>query len=139
VEELISRGAPIRGSSWAYPNLVRRGKAGHIDVWPYFVQTLSTSPQNNRSTFASAKAALDLFPLSEIPLDERFRALLGSLGNPEPDPDPTPTTGEEWAKAGRVISSKNEQAMQEAIDALQACLEDMRSSNPGSKPTGMTT
>jgi hypothetical protein len=131
VEELISRGAPIRGSSWAYPNLVKRGKAGHIDVWPYFVQTLSTSPQNNRSNFASAKAALDLFPLSEIPLDERFRALLGSLGNPEPDPDLT--TGEGWAKAGRVISSKNEQAMQEAIDALQACLEDMRA---GSKPTG---
>ena len=97
-------------------------------------QTLSTSPQNNRYTFASAKAALDLFPLSEIPLDERFRALLSSLGNPEPDPDPT--TGEDWAKAGRVISSKNEQQLQGLLDAIQAFLDDMRS---GSKPKGMMT
>lgn len=134
VEELVSRGAPLRGSSWAYPQLIKRGKAGHIDVWPFMVETLSTSPQNDRSTFSSAKAALDLFTLSEIPLDERFRALLADLGNPGTDPDLTPFTGDGWAKAGRVISTKNEQQLQGAIDAIQACLDDMRS---GSKPKEM--
>lgn len=137
VEELVARGAPLRGSSWAYPNLTKRGKAGHIDVWPYFVQTLSTSAQNDHSGFADGKAALDLFTLTEIPLEERFRALLADLGNPMSDPDLTPSEGDEWAKAGRVISSKNEQRLQDAIDSLQSYLDEMRSSNAAPKE-GMT-
>lgn len=137
VEELISRGAPLRGSSYAYPNLIKRGKAGHISVWPFMIETLSTSAQNDRSGFLPMKAALDLFTQSEIPLDERFRALLADLGNPETDPDLTPFAGDGWAKAGRVISSKNEQRLQDAIDSLQGCLDEMRSGAAG--PTeGMT-
>jgi hypothetical protein len=129
VEELITRGAPLRGSSYAYPNLIKRGKAGHIDVWPFMIETLSTSAQNDRSGFLPMKAALDLFTQSEIPLDERFRALLADLGNPETDPDLTSLESEGWAKAGRVISSKNEQRLQDAIDSLQTYLDEMRAVN----------
>ena len=132
VENLIERGAPLRGSSWAYPNLIKRGKAGHVDVWPYFVQTLSTSPQNDRSNFASAKAALDLFDASEITLDDRIRDLLGSLDSLGSSLESPSETGDLWAKAGRVISSKNEQALQDAIEAIQAVLDSMRA--PGTPP-----
>jgi hypothetical protein len=129
VEELIERGAPLRGSSWAYPNLIKRGKAGHIDVWPYFVQTFSTSPQNDRSTFASGKAALDLFDLSGITLDDRIRDLLSSLDNLQSGPASDPT-GDDAAKAGRVLSSKNEKRWEEAMAAFQALLDDMRADTP---------
>lgn len=138
VEELIEKGAPIRGSSWAYPNLIKRGKGGHIDVWPYFVQTLSTSPQNDNSRFATAKAALDLFDQSEIQLDGRIRDLLSGLDTLGGSlSDPSSLTGDDWAKAGRVISSKNEQLLQQAIDAIQSCLDEMRQGS-GSKPENMT-
>jgi hypothetical protein len=125
VGDLIERGAPLRGSSWAYPNLIKRGKAGHIDVWPYFVQTLSTSPQNDRSDFASSKAALDLFDLSGITLDDRIRDLLGSLDELQSG-TASELTGGDAAKAGRVISSSNEARLQDAIAAIQACLDEMR-------------
>ena len=124
VRELIEQGAPLRGSSWAYPNLIQRGKAGHIDVWPYFVQTLSTSPQNDRSSFADGKAALDLFDLSGITLDGRIRDLLGSLD--VLSGTSSELTGGEAAKAGRVISTQNEKRLQDAISAIQACLDEMR-------------
>jgi hypothetical protein len=129
VGDLIERGAPIRGSSWAYPNLIKRGKAGHIDVWPYFVQTLSTSPQNDRSDFASAKAALDLFDLSGITLDDRIRDLLGSLDNLQTGPA-SDLTGDDAEKAGRVISTKNVQRWEEAMARFQALLDDMRADTP---------
>jgi hypothetical protein len=129
IEELIERGAPLRGSSHAYPNLIKRGKAGHIEVWPYMIQTLSTSPQNDMSSFASGKAALDLFDLSGITLDDRIRDLLGSLDELQSG-TASELTGGDAAKAGRVISSANETRLQEAIAAIQACLDEMRAGNP---------
>ena len=128
IEKLVEQGSKIFGSSWAYPNLIRRGKAGHIDVWPYTFQTLSTSPQNIWSTLRPAKAA-DLFDLSEITLDGRLRDLLGSLDNLQSGPA-SDLTGDDAAKAGRVISSKNEQALQDAIDSIQAVLDTMRPPAP---------
>jgi hypothetical protein len=124
IKKLTEQGSQIFGSSWAYPNLIKRGKAGHIDVWPFTFETLSTSPQNIWSTLRPAKAA-DLFDASEITLDGHMRDLLSSLDNLQTGPA-SDLTGEDAAKAGRVISSANEQAFQDAIDAFQAFLDSMR-------------
>ena len=137
VEELVEKGSRIFGSSWAYPNLIKRGKAGHIDVWPFTFETLSTSPQNIWSTLRPAKAA-DLFDLSEITLDGRLRDLLSSLDNLQSGPV-SDLTGEDAAKAGRVISSKNEQRLQDAISAIQACLDEMRAGSTPAPPKEQTT
>lgn len=48
IRKLAER-AVIYGSSEPVQGMVRVNKAGHIDVWPYLRQTLSTSPQNTHS------------------------------------------------------------------------------------------
>ena len=81
VKALAARGAELFGSSYAYPNLVKRGKAGHIDVWPYMLQTLSTSPQNTLSAFRPAKAVLDAFDEADISVMPALRDVLTELDN----------------------------------------------------------
>ncbi len=58
IKELAERGAQLFGSSQSIPGEVVKAGTGHIDVWPYFKQTLSTSPQNTLSVMRPMKAAL---------------------------------------------------------------------------------
>ena len=55
-----ARARVLFGSSEPVQRLVKVNKAtGHIDVWPYLRQTLSTSPQNTHSIIRPLKASLD--------------------------------------------------------------------------------
>jgi len=78
VKALADRGAELFGSSAAIPHLVRRGKAGHIEVWPYVEQTLTTAPINRASTF-SMKATLDDFTSASITVPDVLRDVLTEL------------------------------------------------------------
>lgn len=80
VKALAERGATLYGSSSAIPHLVKRGKAGHIEVWPYIEQTLTTAPVNTLSTFApSMKAVLDGFTEAQIDTSDVLMAVLAEL------------------------------------------------------------
>lgn len=60
IRKLAERGAAIFGSSESVAGLVRRDKAsGEILQWPYWRQTLSTSPQNTYSVIRPVKAVLE--------------------------------------------------------------------------------
>jgi cation transport regulator ChaB len=116
VKALVARGAQLFGSSYAYPNLVRRGKAGHIDVWPYMLQTLSTSPQNTLSTFRPAKAVLEAFDQADIAISDRvLRRMLAALDDLRDLPataangrlDPARDLLDRAAKAGREPSGRH--------------------------------
>ncbi len=60
VRKLAERGAKLFGSSESVAGLVERDrKTGEILVWPYWRQTLSTSPQNTHSVIRPIKAVLE--------------------------------------------------------------------------------
>ena len=56
IKALAEAGAQLFGSSQAPNGTVRKASNGHIDVWPYWRQTLSTSPQNTYSVLRPLKA-----------------------------------------------------------------------------------
>jgi cation transport regulator ChaB len=122
VKALQRKGAELFGSSYAYPNLVKRGKAGHIDVWPYMMQTLSTSPQNIYSTFGRpAKAVLDAFTQADIAVEPILADVLTELATLR-DLDAN-LTGEAAAKAGRELSGANLSEMEEWREMLESIMK----------------
>lgn len=58
IRQLQERGGQLFGSSETIGELARVKADGHIDVWPFWRQTLSTSPQNTHSVLRPMKAAL---------------------------------------------------------------------------------
>ncbi len=118
IKTLSEKGAQLFGSSYAYPNLIKRGKAGHIEVWPYMMQTLSTSPQNTNSIHRPAKAVLDAFTEADISLDYALKAMLSELDVLR-DLDANPT-GEAAAKAGRELSGANLTEIEEWLEVLDS-------------------
>jgi hypothetical protein len=66
VRKLAERGAQLFGSSESVSGLVERDrKTGEILVWPYWRQTLSTSPQNTHSVIRPIKAVLEQTDFSQ--------------------------------------------------------------------------
>lgn len=135
VERLVRRGAQLFGSTYAYPTLIKRGKAGHIDVWPYMVQTLSTSPQNTHSVLRSAKAVLEEFDLADITVNDHalgeMLTALDDLRNLSGDPakgrlDPAPDLADRAAKAGRELSGANQAELEAWLEALEGISERAR-------------
>lgn len=135
VRRLAEKGAQIFGSSEAVDgsSRLRAGKAilpwrrdipGAIVSWHYSGQTLSTSPQNTLSVLRPLKATLDDLSSGIItPTDAFFTdlaAFVDNLTGPAADP-----TGDAAAKAGRILSAKNEEALRDAVSALAAVLEQM--------------
>ena len=113
VRKLAEKGAELYGSSYAYPNLVKRDPkgTGHIQVWPYMMQTLSTSPQNTNSVHRPAKAVLDAFTQADIAVEPILADVLTELDVlRDLDADPT---GEAAAKAGRELSGANLREIEE--------------------------
>lgn len=117
IKTLADKGAQLFGSSYAYPNLVKRTR-GHIDVWPYMMQTLSTSPQNTNSIHRPAKAVLDAFTEADISVDYALKAMLTELDVLR-DLDANPT-GEAAAKAGRELSGANLGEIEEWLEMLDS-------------------
>lgn len=66
IRKLADRGAQIFGSSESVAGMVERDrKTGEILAWPYWRQTLSTSPQNTRSVLRPIKAVLESTDLAD--------------------------------------------------------------------------
>ena len=87
IRALAEKGAQIFGSSEPVQSLVKINKAtGHIDVWPYLRQTLSTSPQNTHSVLAPLKADLSAMAGTGYhPTDAFWQEVLDSLHDLGPD------------------------------------------------------
>jgi len=85
VKKLAKR-ASIYGSSEPIQDMVVVNKAtGHIDVWPYLRQTLSTSPQNTHSVLAPLrKAVLDMRGVYS-PTEAFWQEVLDTLRDLGPD------------------------------------------------------
>lgn len=133
VRRLAEEGAQIFGSSEAAPGTGRlrkgqtdvpwrRTQPGEITSWHYAGQTLSTSPQNTNSILVPVKATLeDLASASLEPTPDYFDDLARFLDNLRADPAPTlASAGDGEAKAGRVLASRNEARLREAVDEIES-------------------
>jgi hypothetical protein len=96
IRRLAERGGRIFGSSEPLRGTTKVNKSGEIEVWPYWRQTLSTSPQNTHSRIEPVKAALDEAVAGGYPPTEAF---WNDLQDALTDLDADLLTG---AKAGRV-------------------------------------
>ena len=130
----LAQKAPIFGSSGTIGYLRKATKAGEILVWPYVEQTLTTSPQNALSIAKPAKAWLDDFDDASIPVHDALKAFLTDLDNLGADLPLTSLgdipTGDTAAKAGRVLSARNERALREALATVQKYLDLMAGTQP---------
>jgi hypothetical protein len=130
------RGVPLFGSTQAVPGADRTSPSGHIDVWPIYRHTITTAPINRRAAVPPLKAVLDALTTSDLS-SEAMKAVLVGLDALEVElrqnsdglyvPDP----GDDAAKAGRVLSGKNETAirsrlreLQDAIAAFEAFVDE---------------
>jgi hypothetical protein len=126
---LEQAGHQLYGSTQPIAAGVRRGKAGHIDVWPIRYHTISTSPQNTYAVVPPIKAALDA---PDVTVDA-LRALavdlddLGTLRSPS-------ETGDEAAKSGRVFSRRSEEAIEAELAELEAVMSRVRQMLASAKP-----
>lgn len=131
IRKLAEKGAELYGSSYAYPNLIKRNaKTGHIDVWPYMMQTLSTSPQNTNSIHRPAKAVLDLYDQADIAVLPVLADVLTELANLRELPSNFPMGGDTAAKAGRELSGANLSeidAWLEMLDSITKRAKELRS------------
>jgi hypothetical protein len=123
IRRLAGRGS-IFGSSESIPGMVRKAATGEILVWPYWRQTLSTSPQNTYSVIRPLKATLDeIEAAGERPGPTFWSDLEAALRSVAPSLRLPPLAAEVEAKAGRVLSAANEDDLRSALDALRAGLD----------------
>ncbi len=107
---------PIFGSSEALWS--KKADTGEILEWPYWRQTLSTSPQNTHSVIRPAmKATLEDMETAGIAVDERVSTFIDDLDALGVDLRST-SLGEDVAKAGRVLAGRNEARLRGARDRL---------------------
>lgn len=124
IRRLASQGGQVFGSSESVPGLTKKASSGEILVWPYWRQTLSTSPQNTHSVIRPLKATLDEIeaagerpgPTFWADLEASLRSLAPSLRLPS-------ETGAVEAKAGRVLSARNESDLRAALDEFRSALD----------------
>jgi len=122
IASLEQAGHQLYGSTQPISAGVRRGKAGHIDVWPILYHTISTSPQNTYAIVPPLKAVLDAPGEVSLAALRAFAAGLDDLGNP-----PSPSAmGDDGAKAGRVFSRRNEGDLSAALDELNERIAAIR-------------
>lgn len=135
VAELERRSVPLYGSSQPVQGAIAKTD-GHIDVWPVIRHTITTSPQNTWAVLPSLKAVLT----ADLPFDEIGYAALKAamLGLADNLADLRPTfpaevadtfldgAASDAAKAGRVLSAKNEAELRTLLDSLAAVIGRMR-------------
>jgi len=142
IAALKNRGAQLFGSSEPVKASVDIAPSGHIRVWPFLFETVSTSPQNTYSVFR-AKAALEDATDAGIPVSEAMRSLLTDAAALDAHLRQTSGAGpgDDVAKAGRELSGSNEEVIAAAIDdlrekygliapRLQALLDRIRGTTP---------
>jgi cation transport regulator ChaB len=118
VRRLAERGATLYGSSESIAGMTKKAQTGEILVWPYWRQTLTTSPQNTYSILRPLKAVLGDLATDYTPSPSFWRELAASLDDLGTDLRATSGQGERGAKSGRVLSGANESALRDALDAL---------------------
>lgn len=121
VKQLAERGAQLFGSSETVAGLQAKASTGEILRWPYWRQTLSTSPQNTHSVLRPLKAALD-DALTDFPSTTPafWRDITGDLRDLAADLRRTSAMpGDDAAKAGRVLSAVNQQDIEAAVRAFE--------------------
>lgn len=126
---LESRGVPLYGSSQAVFGTVRKATSGHIEVWPLWRHTITTAPINPLASVPPLKGLLDAITISDLSSDA-LKAVLVGLDALSTDLAPTSAErlldrGDDLAKAGRVISGKNEQAIRERLADIARFLDEM--------------
>lgn len=125
IAEIERRGQPLFNSTQAVRGADRIGADGHIEVWPIYRNTVSTSAQNQYAVVPPLKAVLGDFSSSDLTSEALGALLVGidalgsDLAATYPGTD-APGDGEPAAKAGRVLSAKNEAALRQAIADLRA-------------------
>lgn len=136
IKRLAERGAQLFGSSQAISKKADPA-TGEILEWPFYIETLSTSPQNTYSVLRPAKAVLDL-DSANLGVSDRLRAFLTDLDNLGADLPLTSlqsAAGDVAAKAGRVLSARNERALREAIKNFVALVTKMADRPQPDPPT----
>lgn len=120
VKALQQRGAQLFGSSEPVKASVEIEPNGHIRVWPFLFETVSTSPQNTYSVFR-AKAALEGATDAGITVSEAMRSLLSDAADLDAHLRRTSGAGpgDDVAKAGRELSGTNEALIADAIEELR--------------------
>lgn len=119
IKALAKRGAALFGSSQAAFKKADP-ETGEILVWPYYLQTITTSPQNTYSVIRPGKAVLDDAETAGIAISSAMRELLADMRSLEPSLGGPSLAGDQWAKAGRELSGANEQELTEALEAFAA-------------------
>jgi hypothetical protein len=115
VKRLAERGAQLFGSSQPIGKTDRNDN-GEITLWPFWLETISTAPQNTLSIIRP-KAALDV--VAGNPFWSDIEAQMRDLGS-----DLRLTSlGDDGAKAGRVFSDANLKDINDAIAALRDGLD----------------
>lgn len=129
VAALEQMGQPLMGSSQAVYK--RKASDGHIEVWPVFRHTATTSPQNTYAVIPPLKGVLDAVSPDDLSSDTLKTLLAGLSELRDLGTDLHPTlpvgAGEGAAKSGRVLSSANEADIDEAVNALLGSAEKLRS------------
>jgi hypothetical protein len=119
----VAERQPIFGSSEAL--WMKATDDGHITDWPYWRQTLSTSPENTHSILRPAKAVLADFASVGIEVDASIKAFIRDLDALGVDLRST-SLGEDAAKAGRVLATRNESRLRDARGVLAQSVSDPR-------------
>ena len=122
IAQLEQAGHQLYGSTQPIAAGVRRGKAGHIEVWPIQYHTVSTSPQNTYAVVPPLKAVLDAPGEVSVAALRAFAAGLDDLGSLR---DPS-AMGDHGAKAGRVFSRRNEADINAALEELEDRIKSVR-------------
>jgi hypothetical protein len=133
VKALVKRGGQLFGSSQPAGGVVKDPETGEIKVWPHLLQTLSPSPQNTLSVIRP-KAMLDAIDTESIPVADALKAFLTDLDNLGADLPLTSLgdipTGDAAAKAGRVLSARNERALRELVNQFLSAVDRMVDPQP---------
>lgn len=121
IEALAARGRQLFGSSQPVPGKAQRNVdgSGEITVWPHALQTISPAPNNTLSAFLPAKSVLEEADLSGITISTATRRLLAEMRDLDADLRRSSLTGDDEAKAGRELSSDNDQEIEAALTELE--------------------
>lgn len=125
VEQLARKGAQLFGSSQPLGK-THRTPDGEIDLWPFWLQTLSTTPQNTYSVLRPKAVLAELSTYRTSPfwndIATSLRDLSADLRLTSDD-----LRAEDGGKAGRVLSGLNESDLRTALESIQAALDRLSS------------
>lgn len=132
IQRLAERGAQLFGSSESVAGMTAKAATGEILRWPYWRQTLSTSPQNTHSVLRPMKAMLDdavgdMYPA----LTPAFwRDITAEVAGLTSDLRRTSLGGDGAAKAGRTDLEDAVRRMDLASIATLERIAQMRAARP---------